>query len=194
MDADSIFAATSSHDNIIRSFLNDRVLSFFGVELPGSYIDLFTSRFPGIIADRGILALLVGTIIITAFAVNRFWIPVIYLSVFSILVRFAGAIPYGGNNWNGDTLFALCTGGTLAAAFFLASDPATGAKSNMGIILVAAAGGCIAFLFRYYGAEAYGVVFVAVFVNAITPLIRRFERYRFYERYLPNETSSRRSS
>ena len=205
IDAAGLFAAASPLDNLLRTFFNNTVFSFAGAELPGGYIDLFASRFPGIIADRGVLALLVGTIIITASQVNRSWIPAVYLAVFGVLVRFAGALPFGGNLWNGDVLFALCSGGTLAAAFFLIADPATGAKSNGGILLAAAAGGAIAFLFRYYGGEPYGAFFAVIFVNALLPLVRNFESRRLYEKrgkvkgkvspgVSPNEASPRRYS
>ena len=180
IDAAGLFAAATPLDNTLRSFFNNTIFSFAGAELPGGYMDLFASRFPGIIADRGVLALLAGTIIITASQVSRSWIPAVYLAVFGILVRFAGALPYGGTLWEGDVLFALCTGGTLTAAFFLAADPATGAKSNGGILLAAAAGGGIAFFSRYYGAEPYGVVFAVLVVNAVLPLVRIFESRTLY--------------
>jgi len=166
----------------IRTFLNNTVFSLIRVELPEGYIDLFASPFPGIIADRGVLALLLGTIVIIACRVNRSWIPMIYLLVFGILTAFAGALPYGGELWKGDIISALCTGGTLVAAFFLAADPATGAKSNGYIALTAAAGGALAFLFRFWGAEPYGAVFSAVLVNAILPLVRILEKRRLYEK------------
>jgi electron transport complex protein RnfD len=166
----------------IRTFLNNTVFSLIRVELPEGYIDLFASPFPGIIADRGVLALLLGTIVIIACRVNRSWIPAIYLLVFGTLTAFAGALPYGGELWKGDIISALCTGGTLVAAFFLAADPATGAKSNGYIALAAAAGGALAFLFRFWGAEPYGVVFSAVLVNAVLPLVRILEKRRLYER------------
>ena len=143
-------------------------------ELSGGFAELFVSPLPGIIADRGSLALLAGILVITAFRVNRFWIPLVYLAVFGVLVRFA--MPYG------DVLFAICSGGTLAAAFLLASDPATGAKSNRGIFLAALLGGALAFFFRFYGAEPYGAFFAAVFVNAMLPLVRILERRSLYER------------
>ena len=204
IDAAGQFAVTSSLDNSLRSFLNNTVFSITGAELPGGYIDLFASRFPGIIADRGVFALLIGTIIIAASQVNRSWVPVVYLSVYSVLVRFAGAIPYGGGLWNGDVIFSLFTGGTMVAAFFLAADPVTGAKSNGGIFLAAAAGGAIAFFSRYFGAEPYGAILAAVIINAALPLIRVFENRRFYEKQVKpgadgssrgtsaNETPSRR--
>ena len=176
------FSAPTHLDSVLRSFLNDTVFSLTKVELPGGYMDLFASRFPGIIADRGVFALLIGTIILIAFKVNRSWIPLLYLAVFAILVRFAGALPGGGEFWNGDVFFALCSGGTLTAAFFLASDPSTGAKSNYCIALAAIAGGGIAFLFRFYGDEPYGAVFAAVLINALLPLVRIVENRRLYER------------
>ena len=175
IDAPGFFAAATSVDGSVRTLFNNTVFSFFGAELPGGYIDLLASRLPGIIADRGVLALLAGTIIITASQVNRSWIPAVYLAFYGILTRLAGALPYGGTYWNGDVFFAFCSGGTLAAAFFLAADPATGAKSNAGILFVAALGGTLAFFTRFFGAEAYGAIFAALFINAMLPLLRIIE-------------------
>ena len=173
------FAAPTPMDGILNSFFNRTIFSLLGVELPAGYMDLFASRFPGIIADRGVFALLLGTLIIIASQVNRSWIPLVYLAVFGILVRF-----FGGQDgaMYGDILFALCTGGTLVAAFFLAADPATGAKSRRGIFFATAAAGGISFVFRFFGNEPYGVVFAAVFINAMLPVIRVFERHRLFER------------
>jgi electron transport complex protein RnfD len=178
IDSGGPFAVPSGVDTLVRSFFN----TLTGAGLPGGYIDLFSSPAPGIIADRGVLALLVGTMIITAAQVSRPWIPALWFAAFGFLVRMAGALPYGGGWWSGDILFALCSGGTLAAAFILAADPATGAKSTWGILLAAFAGGAIAFLFRYQGNEPYGAIFAAALVNAALPLVRRFESRRFYEK------------
>ena len=182
IDASSLFAAATPMDGVFRNFFNNTIFSFTGAELPGGYIDLFASRFSGIIADRGVLALLVGTIIIIATRVNRSWIPAVYLAVFGILVRFAGALPYGGELWNGDVLFALCSGGTLVAAFLLIADPATSAKSSGGIVLISALGAGIAFLFRFFGAEPYGAIFSVLFINALLPLLRIIESRCLYEK------------
>jgi electron transport complex protein RnfD len=179
---DSFLAAASPLDDALRSFLNRTFFSLLGAELPAGYIDLFASRFPGIIADRGVFALLLGTLIITASQVNRSWIPAVYLAAFGILVRFAGAISFGSGYWNGDVIFALCSGGTLAAAFFLAADPATAAKSNIGIFLATLAAGCIAFTFRWFGNEPYGAVFAAVIVNAMLPMFRVLESRQLYKK------------
>jgi electron transport complex protein RnfD len=182
---DAFLAASSNFDDALRSLLNRTIFSILGVELPAGYIDLFGSHFPGIIADRGVFALLLGTIIITALQVNRSWIPAVYLAAFGILVRFAGALPYGSGYWNGDVIFAFCSGGTLAAAFILAAEPATSAKSNIGIFLASLSGGCIAFVFRWFGNEPYGAVLTAVVLNAILPMFRVLESRQLYKRQRP---------
>ena len=181
-DISALFAASTPFTDSFRLFLNNTIFSVFVAEIPAGYLDLFGSRYPGIIADRGILALLLGTIIISTAQVSRFWIPAVYIAVFGILVRIGGALPFGGFPGDGDVLFALCSGGTLVAAFFLAADPSTGAKSNRGMFLAAALAGAIAFLFRYFGAEPYGAVFALLFVNAMLPLIRIVENNRLYEK------------
>jgi len=182
---DTFFASSSPFGDMLRTFLNKTIFSLPGVELPSGYMDLFASRFPGIIADRGVFALLLGTLIITAAQINRSWIPAVYLAAFGILVRFAGALPFGSGYWNGDVIFALFSGGTLAAAFFLAADPATTAKSNIGIFIATLAAGCIAFVLRWYGYEPYGVVLTAVFINAMLPMFRVLESRQLYKRQRP---------
>jgi electron transport complex protein RnfD len=172
----------SQLDNSVRNFLNSGFFSMVKIDVPQGYVDLFALSPPAIIADRGVFALLLGTIVITSFGAIRSWIPAIYLFVFGLLTSFAGALPYGGEVWNGDVIFALCSGGTLAAAFFLTSDPATGAKSSLVMVVVAAFGGGIAFIFRFWGLEPYGAVFGAIFINAMLPLVRILESRSIYER------------
>ena len=176
------YSTSTSFDTALSSFFNRTILSFTGGEIPSGYMDLFASRLPGIIADRGIFALLLGTIIITASQVNRSWIPAVYLFVFSFLVRLAGDLPLGGEIWKGDMLYMLCSGGTIAAAFLLAADPATGAKSNRGILFSTIASGAIAFVFRCFGNETYGAIITALLINAVLPAVRFLENSRLYRK------------
>jgi electron transport complex protein RnfD len=164
------------------SFLNRTIFSLLGVELPSGYAELLFHRGPGIIADRGLLALLLGTVIIFAFRLSRSWIPAAYLGVFSLLVLAFGE--FGGEYWKGDLLMALFSGGTILAAFILVSDPATGAKSWVGILACALLSGFLAWLFRYGGSEMYGAFFAIGLVNAITPMVRFIERRFLYSNVL----------
>ena len=180
VDAVAFFSESTPVTDTFRLFLNNTVFSFIDVELPAGYLEFFTLRAPGIIADRGVLALLLGTIIISATQITRFWIPAAFLVVFGVLVRIAGALPFGGDVGDGDVLLALFSGGTLVAAFFLAAEPATGAKSTYGILLSTTLAGGIAFMFRYLGSEPYGAVFAVLLINAILPLVRIVETNKLY--------------
>jgi electron transport complex protein RnfD len=157
------------------SLLNKTIFSLTSSELPEGYIDLLAYSGPGIIADRGLLALLAGTIIITAGQVSRFWIPLAYLGVYGLLVRIFGALPFGGLLSAGDMLFGFFSGGTLVAAFILAADPSTGPKSSPGLLIAALLGGILSFVFRYLGFEPYGAFFAVALLNTISPLFRYFE-------------------
>jgi electron transport complex protein RnfD len=172
--------AGDSLDGVVRTFLNNRFFSIAGAELPSGYIDLLVSRSPGIIADRGLLALLLGTVIIAASQAGRVWIPAAFLGAFTLLVRVFGALPYGGLLMEGDMLFGLFTGGTFAAAFLLAADPATGAKSWGGMLGAAVLCAVLGWFFRYQGRDPCGAFAAVALVNALTPLLRNFEGRRFY--------------
>ncbi|MDR2519074.1 MAG: RnfABCDGE type electron transport complex subunit D [Spirochaetaceae bacterium] len=168
-------------NGLLSSFLNGGLFSFTALEFPESYIELFNASAPGIIADRGILALLLGTVILTAAQTRRSWVPAAYLGVYLLLVRIFGAIPFGGSLGQGDLLFGLFSGGVLAAAFLLISEPATGPKSNRGILGAAVLGGALAFLFRYRGLETYGAFAALGLINALVPVIRDLESRLLYK-------------
>jgi electron transport complex protein RnfD len=177
------FSASGTYlDSTLRGFLNSTVFSLTGTELPGAYIDFFVSPFPGIIADRGLGALLLGTLIIAASQASRVLIPLIYLGVYGLFIRLFGALPYGGGIGEGDILFGFFTGGTMAAAFLLAADPVTGAKSWGGILLSSVLAALLTYVFRYPGAEPYGAFFAVLFLNALLLLIRDFESRGLYSK------------
>jgi electron transport complex protein RnfD len=172
--------SSSFLDTTVSSILNNTIFSITGAELPSGYIDLLFSRAPGIIADRGLMALLLGTVIITASQASRAWIPAVYLLCYGFLVRVFGALPFGGVAGDGDILFCFFTGGTMAAAFLLAADPATGPKSRAGILAAAILAALFSWIFRYQGLEPYGAFFAVVMINVLTPLIRTIEERFFY--------------
>jgi electron transport complex protein RnfD len=169
-----------SWERAVQTFLNSQVFSRIHVELPEGYIEFFNAPGMGIIADRGVLALLLGTIIITASPISRYWIPAVYLGVYGLLIRLFGALPLGGGLGNGDILFGFFSGGTLVAAFLLLADPATGPKSDGGSLFTAAGAGVLTFIFRYYGLEVYGAFFAVAVINALVPLIRDWESRKLY--------------
>ena len=164
---------TSGIDNSVASFLNRTVLSVTGAQLPSGYIDLLFSNSPGIITDRGLFMLLIGTVVLTAFGINRGWVPLVFLFVYGLLIRFAGGA--GGDFWSGDILYGFFSGGTIAAAFILAAEPSSGAKLKLGVLFTVVLGAILSWFFRYRCMEYSGCFVALAFVNCLTPLVRLFE-------------------
>jgi electron transport complex protein RnfD len=184
-------------DGTVTGFLNNTIFTLTGSELPDGYIGLLFSTAPGIIADRGLAALLLGTILICSSRMSRFWVVPLFLCVYAVLVRFFGALPgflseaaieampglvsLGEGLGNGDILYGLFSGGIIAAAFLLMLEPASGAKTGKGMAVIAVLGGFFTFFFRYRGDELYGAFFAIALLNVLTPVIRSIESRIFYE-------------
>lgn len=166
----------SAVDGAATTWLNESVLSPLGAELPGGYIDLFIPVASGTIADRGLLLLLVATVVLIALNAIRWIVPLVFISVYLALCFVWGGIPYGGELFSGDMLYALLSGSVALSAFVLVSDPATGAKTKLGTVFVAAAAGVFAYWFRFHGSDQYGALLAVPTANAFTVLFRMAER------------------
>jgi len=174
-----------SHDvsalgNSVTEFFNSSVFSVAGVQLPSGYIDLLFFNGTGIITDRGLFSLLIGTVVITAIGINRGWVPLLFLAVYGFLIRFAGDV--SGMLWNGDILYGLFSGGTIAAAFILAAEPASGAKLKPGIFFTVVLGAVLSWFFRYRCLDYTGAFIALALTNCLTPLIRLIEEKVFLSR------------
>jgi electron transport complex protein RnfD len=168
-------------DNSTTEFLNNSVFSFTGVQIPSGYIDLLFNVNPGIITDRGLFVLLIGTILITAVGINRGWMPLVFLGVYGFLIRFAGDL-YGSSGlyWNGDILYGIFSGGTIATAFILAAEPSSSAKLKPGILFSVILIAVLSWFFRYVCMEYTGCFIALALVNCITPVIRLAEDKMFF--------------
>lgn len=173
-------------DGAVTTWLNETLLSLFGAELPGGYVDLFFPTAAGTIADRGLLLLVLATVVLVALGLIRWALPAVFLAVYLGLCYVWGALPYGGELFQGDMLFALLSGSALLAAFVLATDPATGAKTSAGNVFIAAVAGAAAFWCRYWGTDSYGALLAIPIANALTLLLRRVERCL---RFMPRSRS-----
>ena len=68
-------------------------------------------------------------------------------------------------------LFHLFSGGTLLGAFFIVTDPVSGATTPRGKLLFAAGVGLIVWLIRNFGAFPDGIAFAVLLMNICVPLL-----------------------
>jgi len=77
-------------------------------------------------------------------------------------------------------LLALFSGGTMLAAFFIATDPVSAPSSDRGKLYYGAGIGLLCFALRQWGAHPDGIAFAVLFMNMATPLIDRYTVPRVY--------------
>lgn len=68
-------------------------------------------------------------------------------------------------------LFHLASGGAMLAAFFIVTDPVSGATTPRGKLLFAAGVGLIVWLIRSFGAYPDGIAFGVLLMNICVPLL-----------------------
>ncbi|MEY4593302.1 MAG: hypothetical protein RIR18_2197 [Pseudomonadota bacterium] len=68
-------------------------------------------------------------------------------------------------------LFHLFAGGTMLGAFFIATDPVTGATTPRGKLIFAGSVGVLVYLIRVFGGYPDGVAFAVLLMNICVPLI-----------------------
>jgi len=78
------------------------------------------------------------------------------------------------------TMFHWFTGATMLGAFFILTDPVTGATSNKGRIIVGLLAGLLVYLIRTIGGYPDGVAFAVLLCNMSAPLIDQYTRPRTY--------------
>ena len=76
--------------------------------------------------------------------------------------------------------FHLATGGALLGAFFIATDPVTGATTPKGKLIFGAAIGALIYLIRTWGGYPDGVAFAVLILNMCVPLIDAYTQPRVF--------------
>jgi electron transport complex protein RnfD len=77
-------------------------------------------------------------------------------------------------------LIGLFSGGTMLAAFFVATDPVSAAASDRGRLIYGAGIGALCFAMRQWGAYPDGIAFAVLLMNMAVPLIDRYTLPRIY--------------
>lgn len=86
----------------------------------------------------------------------------------------------GSSASKGSVGFHLLSGATMLGAFFIITDPVSGATSNLGRCIFGAGVGLITYLIRAFGNYPDGVAFAVLFMNLAAPFIDYYTRPRSY--------------
>jgi len=78
------------------------------------------------------------------------------------------------------TLSHWLTGGCMLGAFFILTDPVTGATSVKGRLIIGALAGLLVYLIRTFGGYPDGVAFAVLLCNMAAPLVDQYTRPRTY--------------
>ncbi len=144
------------------NWLNTNAFSWFSIQLPPGYIDLFlglSHTSSALIVESGGLFLLAATIFLLAKGYFPWEVPVFFFLTFSIPTALMG----------GDVLFQVFSGTFLLNLFFLASDPSSRPLGRLGLILFASGVGFVSFLIRTWGLGGDGVGYAVLLMNLLVP-------------------------
>ncbi|WP_286266559.1 electron transport complex subunit RsxD [Thalassotalea atypica] len=81
---------------------------------------------------------------------------------------------------NASTMFYWFSGATMLGAFFILTDPVTGATSVKGRLVIGALAGLLVFLIRKFGGYPDAIAFAVLLCNMAAPLIDQYTRPRTY--------------
>ncbi|MFJ4112250.1 RnfABCDGE type electron transport complex subunit D [Pseudomonas sp. NPDC089758] len=96
------------------------------------------------------------------------------LSLFSLL-----AWNGSGSDSNGSPLLHLLSGSTMLAAFFIATEPVSGPKTELARLLFGICAGALIYLIRTWGSYPDGTAFAILLMNLAVPSLDRLaSRYR----------------
>ncbi len=85
-----------------------------------------------------------------------------------------------GSESHGSPLFHLFTGATMLGAFFIITDPVSGATSVKGRLIFGAGVGVITYVIRAWGGYPDGMAFAVLLLNLCAPTIDYFTKPRSY--------------
>ncbi|WP_067581753.1 electron transport complex subunit RsxD [Endozoicomonas ascidiicola] len=85
-----------------------------------------------------------------------------------------------GSDSHGSPVFHLLSGATMLGAFFIITDPVSGATSNRGRLIFGAGVGIMVYVIRAWGGYPDGVAFATLLMNMAAPTIDYYTQPRTY--------------
>ena len=139
----------------------------------GSVASLFANReIFGLVAGRG------WEWIAGAYLLGGLWMWQRKIITWHGTAAFLGALAViAGGLWAYDPqhfaspLFHIFSGGAMLGAFFIVTDPVSGATTPRGKLIFGAGAGLLTYLIRVFGGYPDGVAFAVLLMNICVPLI-----------------------
>jgi len=133
-----------------------------------TYKQIFLGYVPGFIGQISGLCLIIGgSYLIIRRRIN--WrIPISFL--FGVFL-FSGIFWALGSTSFGDPIFHLISGGTLLAAFFLATDMPSSPVTPQGMVLFGLLAGMLTVVIRVWGSWVFGAYYSVLIISLITPFL-----------------------
>lgn len=134
--------------------------------------DLLTRDAFGLLGGRGWewigLGYLLGGLYLLARGVITWHMPAAFLATLALI---SGLFWLANPAEYASPLFHLSTGGAMLAAFFIVTDPVSGATTPRGKLIFAAGIALIAYIIRVFGAFPEGIAFAVLLMNICVPII-----------------------
>ncbi|CAM3839681.1 electron transport complex subunit RsxD [Rheinheimera salexigens] len=128
------------------------------------------------------LAYLIGGLVLIQQKVISWRIPA---AVIISLAIFSGIGSLAAPDTLASPLFHLFSGGTMLAAFFIATDPVSASTTNNGRLWYGVLIGLLVYLIRTYGGYPDAYAFAVLIANMAVPLIDYYTRPRTYGHQQP---------
>ena len=133
---------------------------------------LFIGNVHGTIGETSAIAILIGAVILLAFKVIDFKVPLTYIgsfAVFVILYMLGSGMGFDINY----LLSHLFGGGLMLGAWFMATDYVTTPITPKGQLVYGCCLGIVTAVFRLFGGSAEGVSYAIIFCNLLVPIIEK---------------------
>lgn len=122
-------------------------------------------------------AFLAGGIWLVKSKVADWRIPVAMLLSLGLIANIFSVVDYATYS---STLFHLMSGGTMLAAFFIATDPVSASTTPKGRWIYGAGIGILVYVIRTWGGYPDGIAFAVVLMNIAVPIIDYYTKPRTF--------------
>lgn len=139
---------------------------------------LSSGRFAGYGSEMINLAFLAGGIYLIYRKVFTWHAPVAMIVSLTLMSFFFWG--GSGSESNGSPIFHLLSGATMMGAFFIITDPVSGATSKTGRLIFGALVGILIYVIRAWGNYPDGVAFAVLLANLCAPFIDYYTVPRTY--------------